>query len=461
MTKRLSARTVRAVKMSLPIFVELLLQLLVGNVDQMMISRYSQNSVAAIANGNQVMTVVIIVLDAMSAASTILMTQYIGAGERERCGRVLSAGGVIVGAFSLLAGLALLWPQLLFTLLRTPPEAFAEACIYTRVVGGAVVVQGLYFVFCAALRSFSLLREVMLSSLVMNLCNIAGNAVLINGLLGAPRLGVLGAAISTDVSKCLGLALVIWVFHKKCGIRLRLDLVRPFPRDVARKLLSIAMPSGGESLSYNVSQIFILRFINVMGTVAIATKVYAGILANVAYVYTIALSQATQILIGYLLGAAKPDEVERRVWSTVRVAILMSETLTLIIFLFSDQIYGLFTADPAIHELGRRILMVEFFLELGRAVNIVMVRSLTAAGDVWYPVAVGIVSMWLVAVLGGWLLGSAAGLGLVGIWIAMACDECFRAVLFLLRFRRGCWRNKRLLEQEKIGPVKRKEPACK
>ena len=87
-------------------------------------------------------------------------------------------------------------------------------------------------------------------------------------------------------------------------------------------------------------------------------------------------------------------------------------------------------------------MLVEFALEIGRAVNIVMVRGLTTAGDVWFPVTVGIFSQWLVAVLGGWALGDLLGLGLVGIWIAMACDEGLRGALFVVRFRRGTWREK-------------------
>ena len=92
------------------------------------------------------------------------------------------------------------------------------------------------------------------------------------------------------------------------------------------------------------------------------------------------------------------------------------------------------------------VTLVEFLLEIGRSVNIVMVRCLTTAGDVWYPVIVGIISMWLVSVIGGWLLGHGLALGLVGIWIAMACDECIRGALFVRRFRRGGWRQRRLVQ---------------
>ena len=448
MNLQISPQTRRVFRLSLPIFAELLLQLLVGNMDQFMISHFGAAAVAAIGNGNQVMNVVIIVLETMSAATTMLLTQHIGAGRTgEKCDEIATVGVAVSAVFSLAMGLVLLCaPHVIFTLLRAPEDAFAGACRYTRIVGGGVLLQGLYIELCAVLRSYTLLKEVVSVSVVMNLLNVAGNALLINGWLGLPRMGIAGAAVSTVVSKAVGLTLAILVLRKKCNVRFSLRHLRPFPAETCRRLLAIAMPSGGESLSYNVSQIVILRFINLMGTTVIATKVYAGMLANVAYVYSIAAAQATQILIGYLLGARKLEEVGRRIRSTIRIALLASELLTLLIFVFCDPIYSLFTQDPAIHALGRQILLVEFVLEVGRSVNIVMVRGLTTAGDVWYPVLVGIFSMWVVAVFGGWLLGSAAGLGLVGIWAAMACDESLRGVLFVLRFRRGSWRKKRLVE---------------
>ena len=447
MTLHVSPQTRRVFHLSLPIFAELLLQLLVSNMDQFMISRFGSAAVAAIGNGNQVMNVVVIVLETMSSATTILLTQHLGAGKSgEKCNEIATVGVTVSALFSLIMGLVLMCPpHVLFSILRTPADAFDSACLYTRIVGGGVLLQGLYIELCAILRSYTLLKEVVSVSVVMNLLNVAGNAILINGWLGFPRMGVAGAATSTCISKAVGLALVLWTLRRKCGVRFSLKYLRPFPMETCKRLLGIAMPSGAESLSYNVSQIFILRFINLMGTTVIATKVYASMLANVAYVYSIAVAQATQILIGYMLGARKLDEVTRRVWSTIRIALLVSELLTLAIFLLCDPIYSLFTADPAIHALGRQIVLVEFVLEIGRSVNIVMTRGLTTAGDVWYPVLVGIFSMWTVAVLGGWLLGHGLQWGLVGIWIAMACDECLRGALFVRRFHRGKWKEKRLV----------------
>ena len=140
MTLHVSPQTRRVFYLSLPIFAELLLQLLVGNMDQFMISHFGSAAVASIGNGNQVMNVVIIVLETMSAATTILLTQHIGAGKTgDACNEIATVGTAVSAVFSLGMGLLLLLaPEVLFTLLRTPAESFSGACLYTRIVGGAV-----------------------------------------------------------------------------------------------------------------------------------------------------------------------------------------------------------------------------------------------------------------------------------------------------------------------------------
>ena len=140
-----SPQTKRVFHLSLPIFAELLLQLLVGNMDQFMIAHFGSAAVASIGNGNQVMNVVIIVLTTMSTASTILLTQHIGAGRTgEECDEIATVGMTVIAVFSFAVGLFLLLdPEVLFRLLRTPEDAFAGACLYTRIVGGGVLLQGL------------------------------------------------------------------------------------------------------------------------------------------------------------------------------------------------------------------------------------------------------------------------------------------------------------------------------
>lgn len=430
-------------RMSGPIFIELALQMLVGNVDQFMVSRISQSAVAAIGNGNQLMNIVIILLSVLAGATTVVLSQTIGAGDARRIRRVCGVSTLIVSIGGLIATCILtLGGRPLFYLLEVPAEVMDLACGYTAIVGALVLVQGLYMNFAAILRSYGLVREVTAVSAVMNLCNIAGNAVLINGLFGFPRLGVIGAAISTDLSKCIGLVLVWMMLRRRLGIGIsRADLV-PSADGEAGRLLRIALPSAGQELSYNLSQITILRMVNLMGTAVVAAKVFCGMLANLCYLYSQAISQATQIVLGYLVGGGRKKEIPRHVWTTDAVSCAVSVLVTAVLVLFSGPIFDFLTPDAAIAALGRQILRIELVLEIGRSINIVMVRCLVALGDVNFPVALGVVSMWGVSVLGGWFLGVYLGMGLIGIWWAMAADECLRAAVFLIRFALGSWRRR-------------------
>lgn len=438
--------------MSLPIFVELLLQLLVGNIDQFMISKYSQEAVAAIGNGNQIMNIVIVVLNVMSVSTTILISQYLGAKNKSKGSEVSTASLLISSVFSIvITVLVILFNKQLFMWLKVPNEILAETSRYTVIIASFVLVQGIYMTINSILRSYALMKEVMYVSILMNMINIIGNAILINGLFKAPRLGIVGAALSTNFSKCIGLIAVIIILIKKVDVKISLKYLKPFPMDTIKKLLFIGLPSGGESLSYNLSQMIILKVVNIFGTSVIATRVYGNMLANVCYVYSLAIGQATQVVIGYLIGAGREDEVENRVWSVSVISLVVSLAVTILIYFNSDAVFGIFSKDPVVLALGKKIIFIEIFLEIGRAINIVMTKCLIAAGDVYYPVLTTLTFSWVVAVGGSYILGVKLGLGLQGVWLAMMMDELIRAVIFAIRFKSCKWKNKSMIETSQVA----------
>lgn len=174
-----------------------------------------------------------------------------------------------------------------------------------------MLLQGLYIQLCAVLRSYTLLKEVVTLSVIMNLLNVAGNAILINGFFGFPQMGVAGAAVSTVFSKAVGLVLACITLKRKCSVHFSLKYLCPFPTETFRTLLGIALPSGAESLSYNISQTFILRFINLMGCGLVVScqglRQYGWPMWPMCTPSPVA--EATQILLGYMIGARKLNEV--------------------------------------------------------------------------------------------------------------------------------------------------------
>ena len=233
---------------------------------------------------------------------------------------------------------------------------------------------------------------------------------------------------------------MIYFFKRKLDIKVSFQHLKPLPTDTIKKILQVAIPSGAEGISYNISQMVVLGVINTFGTYVINTKVYASMIANIAYIYTVAIAQALQVVIGYLVGADRKELIAKKVWIVQLVATVVSVGLSIIVYFNSDILFRLFTSDEKVLALAHQVMLVEIFLEIGRSVNIVMVKALIAVGDVKYPVVCGIFFQWVVAALFSYILGSVCGLGLVGVWIAMAMDECFRGILFVIRFKSEKWK---------------------
>ena len=433
-------------KLTWPIFVELLLQMLVGNADQIMVGWRDPNGVGAIGNANQITNLILIVFSVICTAAMILIAQYFGARDTKKVEQTYTVALLVNFLFGLAVSLLLIFAcGPIFTLMGVKEEIFAQTCLYTRIVGGGMCLQAVYLTYTAFFRSNQMMKETMLISVGVNLLNIAGNAILINGIFGPP-LGVSGAAISSDVSRVVGVVVIALVFRKKLGKgAVSLAHLRPFPGMQLKKLLGIGLPTGGEAMSYSLSQIGIQTICNGLTLVAVNTRVYANMFATMSYMFTSAISQATQVVVARLMGALEIEATDRRVKATLWVSVVISGAVSVLLYLLCEPIYGLFTRDPAVLALAKVIMLIEIPLELGRAVNIVMCRCLQACGDIRFPIVICVIFAWLAAVLGGWVLAVPMGWGLAGLWAAMAADECARAVLFLLRWRSGDWSKKRLL----------------
>lgn len=432
--------------LSVPLFIELFMQIMVGNVNQMMLAPHGTDPAAAVGNALQILNIITIALSAMGTASTVLVTRVLGNASSKRTIAEIATVALMVnmalGAL-MTAALFAFWPQF-FGWLHIDATLWGMGSSFLLIVGSTTILQGAFFALTALLRSFARVGDVMGASLAMNAVNIGVGLVLVNGLGGVHALGVEGTAAANVAARVVGLGLAAFMLLRHTDVRPSPRLLRPFPKKTLKNMLGVGIPSSGEQMNYDLAQIVILSFINVLGTTVVTVKVYCSMLASIAYLYSIALSQATQIVLGYLFGAGKFDIVRRRVWMADLIAAVLTTAVSLTLWWNFDAVVGLLTADPVVHELGRQIMLVEVFLGIGRSLNIVMVRALIALGDVRTPVTVNVAFSWVFAVGGGWLLGIGWGWGLVGMWIAMCIDEWLRAGFLIVTFARGGWKRRAL-----------------
>ncbi|MBS4985127.1 MATE family efflux transporter [Hungatella hathewayi] len=431
-------------KLAFPIFIEIMLRTLMGNIDQFMLSRYSSTAVASVGNANQVMNMMILVLNVVCVASTIIIAQYIGAGKREELSQIYSISIFLNIGFSLILSVVVLFSRPILELMRVPEELKEATQSYFMIVGAAFILQGISMSFSAIFRSNALMKEIMSISIFSNLCNVFGNLILINGAGPIPALGVRGAAFSTVGSQFISVCLILYLYIKRVGVKIKIQYILKGNAGKIKNLFRIGIPAAGDSISYNVMQLVMLSFINRFGAAASSTKAYVGMIAIFVYMCSSAVAQATQIKVGYAIGAGQEERAKRLVMKSVRTSLLLSCTFAVLLYLGSNTVFSIFTQDPEILKLAKSVMKIDMFLEAGRAVNMVMVSSLLAAGDTKTPLVCGILSMWCLAIPAGYLLGVVMELGITGVWIGFAADEWCRAIAFLIRWRSNAWQNKKI-----------------
>lgn len=428
--------------LAIPMFLELLLQLIVGYSDQIMMHKYP-TAVSAITNANSILNIVINVFTVFSSAAIILITQYKGSKNEINERKVYSSAFFFNTFIAIsISIILLLFSRYFLKWINCPDESYDEALKYIMITGGLIFLQLISITFAALLKANSLMRESMIINVIVNVLNIVGNIILI------PRYKIVGVAVASAVSRFIGLILMIIIYKIKVGIKFSLNEFR-HSFSMVKKYVSIGVPISSESFSYQASQLVILIVINSYGTDIVNIKTYASMFAVVTYLITEAVSLSMQVVLGELLGRGEVEEGKKKVWQTLILGVIASTmvaTFFVITAKWDFKAFGI--KDVDLLKIAQRVMIIDLVLEIGRAFNIIFVRTMQTSGDILFPTILSIIFCWVVAVGGSFILGGkkTLGLGLEGVWIAMALDECMRALIFLFRFKSGKWARKSISE---------------
>ncbi len=426
-----------------PIFMELLLNILLSNVDTVMLSNYSQNAVGAVGNANQMMFMFIILFNVIAGATGVVVAQFLGAKKTENMNQIYSLAVIFNFALGIVMSLvALFAAEGLMNLLKVDASQIKEAVSYIKIVGGFIFFQAGYNVMVQILRCHGYTRVGMYISLAVNGVNIIGNWLFLYGPLKFLNLGVAGVAISTVTARAIALTVAFVIFFRLKIGKLSFKALNPFPMKILVKMLRIGIPSAGENMAYTFYQLILLSFINPMGAMAANAKVYANTLMSFSVVFSNAMAQATQIVTGHLVGAGREEAADKRVMKTLWTSLPVSVGIAALNVLICPFTLKLFNCDADTLVLVRQVLMVGIVIEIGRTLNLVIINSMKAAGDVLFPVFIGMAVMWGIGITVGYSCGVLLSLGVAGVFMGTAADECLRGVIALIRWRKGSWKGK-------------------
>ena len=427
-----------------PIFFEILCFMLTGMVDTLMLSSVGDQAVGAVGTANTYISVLVIMFSIISSGMVAVMTQYIGAGrpgvahQTLRLGLLFNLGAGIV----ISAGLYFL-AQTILSGLGIAKELLGPAKTYLQVVGLFCICNALTPIFSSYLRAFGHTSPTLAATMTANVINVTLNAL----FLFIFDWGVFGVALATGISKLTNL---VWlVIAAKRRIHPQTDPNPPKNREVFSKIIRVGLPAAMETSLYNLAITLVISMLNRMDDTGMqaTARAYTLQIANFSYCASAALAQANAILVGWRIGAGDLDTCDKGTRRAALIGICIGVAVSGIFAIFSQQIVGLFTADPQMIRLVGILLAVDILLEVGRSTNLVFGNALKTSGDALYPMVIAVAFAFLCAAGGTWLFGVQLGWMAVGAYVAMAMDECVRAVFMFLRWQSGRWKNENLLKK--------------
>lgn len=419
-----------------------------GIIATFMLSHYSDEAAAGVGVANQLLNIFILVFTVTSIGATVLISQNLGAGRMKQARRLSrSVFGLNFWFGIMVAVIVFLFGEQLLRLFDIQGKVFDYGLIFVRICGISLFFESISLALSAVLRSHGYTKESMVVTVVMDFISIAGNIIAISGIFGLPITGVTGVSWAMVIARAYAVCALIYLVYNRLSLKLTFRDIFNAKKEDIKGLLEIGIPSAGENLSYQLSQLIITSFVVSMGTASLAARVYILNINMLCFLFTLAIAQGTQLLVARDIGGRQFNRALQRGIRTLKISMVASLVTSLIIALIGSPILELFTKDPSIIAVSLPVLWAIVFVEPGRAMNIVLMSSLKSAGDVRFPVIIGMISMWGIAVSLSYLLGVHYGLGLLGIWLASGADEWLRGCFALKRWLSKPWERVRKVKK--------------
>ena len=435
------------VALLLPLIAEQALSVTIGLADTLMVSSVGEAAVSGVSLVDSFNTLMIQVMSALATGGAVVTSQYIGHQEPKNAKAaaaqilfVLASFSLVVAAVVVVGRHAIL--RGIFGAIDADVMDYAETYFLLSALSYPFI--GLYNAGAALFRAQGNSKISMLSSLVMNVINIGGNAVLIYGF----GMGVLGAALASLVSRAVSCLVVLWLLQRP-GCPLRVDGLRALAPDggLIRRILRVGIPAGIENGMFQIGKLSVSSLTSTLGTAAIAANAVANTASTFLNIPANAVGMAALTVVGQCLGAGEKEQAVYYSRRLLLTAYCGAWVMNLSAFFFADRwALSWFSLSPEASAMALEVMMwfniVSLFFWPS---SFTLPNILRSAGDASFTMAVSIVSMWVFRVGFCYLWVLRMGGGLLSIWMGMYLDWVFRSLCFAVRFVRGRWLEKTVI----------------
>lgn len=430
----------------IPLVIEQFLAMAVGAADTVMVSSCGEAAVSAVSLVDSINILLINIFSALATGGAVVASQYLG---RQDVDSARTSAKQLIYSVSILSVLVMI-VSLIF---RRPilsgvfgsieKEVMDNALTYFWLSAASYPFLAIYNGGAALFRSMGNSKVSMLVSLLMNLVNICGNAILIFGF----GMGVAGAATASLVSRMLAAVIMLVLLRNRRHALCVRDLLHvKFHFGMIRSILRVGVPNGVENGIFQVGKILVSSLVASFGTTAIAANAIGNTLSSVECIPGSAIGLAMITVVGQCVGAG--DYKQARHYTTLLLKLAYGAMLVtnLLAIIFSGTLVGLFNLTPETAVVARQLLIIHSGMGiLLWPASFTLPNALRAAGDAKFTMVVSMASMWIFRIGMSFLLGSFLGLGVVGTWIAMTIDWVVRVIFFAWRYKGNRWEQKKLI----------------
>lgn len=427
--------------LAIPMILEMAMESVFAVVDIFFVAGLGTEAVATVGLTEAMITLLYAVAIGLSMGTTAIVARRIGEHDVE--GASLSAAQAIWIGLAVSVAVAVIgyyYAENILILMGADDEVLAVGIPYTRLmfVGSFTIL--FLFLINAIFRGAGDASLAMRALTLANCINIVLDPCLIYGYGPFPEMGLLGAAVATNIGRGIG---VLYGLYYICGgggrIRLHLANMKPHLETIA-SLVKISVGGIAQFLVATASWVFLVQIVSGFGSEAVAGYTIGVRIVMFSILPAWGLGNAAATLVGQNLGAGLPERAEQSVWQVVKLNVLYMGFASVVMFVFASQIVGFFIDESVAAGYAVASIRIFALAYVAWGGGMAILQSFNGAGDTMTPTWINIFCFWLVQVPMAYFLAITIDMGPYGVFWAVCLSDVLTFVVGYLVFRRGKWK---------------------
>ena len=434
----------------IPVSIENMIYSLMNFIDVFMVGKENvvlglgTAAVAGLGFANQIFMIFIVSPFGLNSGGGILAAQYYGKKDYKnlkKCLGITITVGLLFSFLFFLMGLFI--PEKIIGIFTSDPKVLKLGANYFRIIALIYPLIGLGYSFNMQLRAIGK-NQYSLYSTIIGLCiNLVGNYLFINGNLGFPAMGVVGAAIATVIARIVSVFYLIYIIYKnKLPMAGNFQELFKLSWSFIAKALKISLPVFGHEIMWVTGVSMYVIIYGRIGTEATAAIQVVKSISNLVFTLVFGLSSGTAAIIGQEIGAGNEENAYKYGVELLKISLVIGTAVALFVYAICPVVLILMKVDSAIYPLARQIVFSEGILIIIKTTGtLFIVGVLRAGGDTLWTMFADLIPLWTFAIPLTYIAGLKFGLPVALVYLCSGSDELLKMPFCIQRLKSRKWIN--------------------